>query len=81
LDSIFPVESDQKIQRIKHYPGFSSHHPALFEHLIKDGFLANQFAYPNITDQAICKGIIHPLLSQNELEELVASMIDFNQYA
>jgi 8-amino-7-oxononanoate synthase len=81
LDSIFPVDSNQKIQRIKHYPGFSSHHPALFEHLIKDGFLTNHFAYPNIRDQAICKGIIHPLLSQNELERLVASMIHFNQHA
>jgi 7-keto-8-aminopelargonate synthetase-like enzyme len=81
IDGIFPVEPNQKIQRIKQYPGFSSQQPSLFEHLIKDGFLANQFAYPNITDQAICKGIIHPLLSQNELEQLVASMIHFNQYA
>jgi 8-amino-7-oxononanoate synthase len=78
MEKIYPIEENQGIQRVKSYPGFSSYSKNLFDSLNAKGFLVNQFAYPNITDPAICKGIIHPLLSNEELEKIAECFIQLN---
>ena len=77
FQNLLPISSTSAIQRVENYSGFSCKEPELFQHLLKDGFLVNQFAYPNPNAPAICKGIIHPLLSMEEIELLANS---FNKF-
>ena len=65
------------IQRIENYPAFCSNDTALFTHLKTHGFLANQFAYPNVHAPAICKAILPASLDIEDVEELAAAIISF----
>jgi 8-amino-7-oxononanoate synthase len=78
FEKMIPIELNQTIHRVKNYPGFSSYSKNFFKTLYENGFLVNQFAYPNIHDPAISKGIIHPLLSIDEVEKLANIFIHLN---
>jgi hypothetical protein len=64
---------------IAQYPAFSSHDPALFEHLKSHGFLCNQFAYPDVTAMPICKAIIPACFSLQDVDDLTETLINYEK--
>ncbi len=77
FEKLIPIELTDQLNRIKNYPGISSLDPKLFQHLLKSGFLTNLFSYPNINDPALCKFILNPLLSEEDVEKLASALVKY----
>lgn len=64
----------QNVNQIKNYPAFSSADTKLFDHLKAQGFLCNQFAYPDPNAAPICKAIIPACFSLQDIEDLTQTL-------
>lgn len=70
LVAIFQQSLPKNIQFVAKHPAFASLEATYFEKLKEKGFLVNHFPYPNPNDQPITRGIIHPLLNAQDVEEI-----------
>lgn len=77
FEQIFPFELNSRLNRVKNYPGFSTSDSNLFQYLIDSGFITNLFAYPNINDPALCKFIIHPMLTNEDITKLATALATY----
>lgn len=71
LVSLFQKQLPPYIQIVPKHPSFATKEAKIFEKCKENGFLLNHFPYPNPTDQPITRGIIHPLLSKQDVMEVV----------
>ncbi len=61
----------QNLQTVSGHPSFASLDPSHFKKFKEKGFLLNHFPYPNPSDAPITRGIIHPLLNSQDVEEII----------
>ena len=67
----FQASIPSDIQIVKGHPAFATKNASYFDKFKESGFLVNQFPYPNPNDQAITRGIIHPILNAQDVEEIL----------
>jgi 7-keto-8-aminopelargonate synthetase-like enzyme len=65
------------VSYVPNYPSFSSRDSKLFDHLKSQGFLCNQFAYPDLNAPAICKAILPACLNLNDIEDLTQALANY----
>ena len=71
LLSLFQTNLPSTLSTVNGHPSFASMEEGMFENFKANGFLLNQFPYPSPTDKAITRGIIHPLLTEQDVREIV----------
>ncbi|RVU24692.1 hypothetical protein EOJ36_06675 [Sandaracinomonas limnophila] len=59
---------------VQNHPSFAFKTPEIFDKFKENGFLLNQFPYPQPTDEPITRGLIHPLLNEIDVEEIIKIM-------
>lgn len=64
---------------VKDYPAFSSDDPALFDQLKSNGFLCNQFAYPDPNAAPICRAILPSCLNLQDIEDLTQALSTYEK--
>lgn len=74
LLQIFQVALPPEIVYVPQHPSFASKSSKLFDTFKSKGFLLNHFPYPKPTDQPITRGIIHPLLTTQDVNEMLEIM-------
>jgi len=70
-------EVNKAIKRLQGYPTFCSSSPDLFDYLKDNGFLTNQFSYPDINAPAICRATISSSLTKEDIEGLIEVLLNF----
>jgi 7-keto-8-aminopelargonate synthetase-like enzyme len=70
-------EVNKAIKRLQGYPTFCSSSTDLFEYLKDNGFLTNQFSYPDINAPAICRATISSSLTKEDIEGLIEVLLHF----
>jgi 7-keto-8-aminopelargonate synthetase-like enzyme len=70
-------EVSKSIKRLHGYPTFCSSSPDLFDYLKDNGFLTNQFSYPDINAPAICRATISSSLTKEDIEGLIEVLLHF----
>ncbi len=70
-------ERNKTIKRLLGYPTFCSSSPDLFDYLKAQGYLTNQFSYPDINAPAICRATISSSLTKEDIESLIEVLLNF----